>query len=216
MAININELPLVKDQKVTITVRGEVFNVLVRGWRKGQFIVLDLPRVGVEDFRIAPQTGVQLHFTKEGLFVNFETISLLSFVQSVTLLIVEYPRKFDSHNLRKNERFKANFLIKYHYDLDGQKIENSGIVRDISAGGILLTHTQQLAKENKLFFNYEGSHFGNIQNQLAEIRNIRKNPKSETSPLVTGIKWCDISPETEACIAKLIQSRSADRRNEMR
>jgi c-di-GMP-binding flagellar brake protein YcgR len=216
MALNINELPLVKDQKVTITVRGEVFNVLVRGWRKGQYIVLDLPRVGVEDFKIAPQTGIKLHFTKEGIFVNFETITIHSLVQAFTLLIIEYPRKFDSHNLRKHERFKANFPIGYHYELDGQKIEDSGIVRDISTGGILFTHTKQLTKEYKLCLNYENSQFGNIQNQMAEIRNIRKNPKSETSPFVTGIKWYDKSPETETSISKLTQSRLADRRNEKR
>ena len=216
MALNLNELPLVKDQKVTITVRGEVFNVFVRGWRKGHYIVLDLPRVGVEDFRIAPQTGIQLHFTKEGIFVNFKTITIHSLAQAVTLLVIEYPRKFDSHNLRKHERFKANFSFKYQYELDGQKIENSGIVRDISAGGILFTHTKQLVKESKLCLNYENFQFGNIQNEMVEIRNIRKNPKSETAPFVTGIKWCDISPETEASIAKLLQTRSADRRNEMR
>ena len=216
MSFNINELPLVKDQKVTITVRGEVFNVCVRGWRKGQYIILDLPKVGVEDFKIAPQTGIQLHFTKEGIFVNCHTTTIHSLIQAVTLLIIEYPRKFDSHNLRKNERFKANFPIKFHYELDGKKTEDVGIARDISAGGILFTHTKQLVKENKLFLNYENSHLGNIQNQMVEIRNIRKNPKSKTSPFVTGIKWCDVLPETEASIAKLVQSRSADRRNDVR
>jgi c-di-GMP-binding flagellar brake protein YcgR len=216
MAINMNELPLVKDQKVTITVRGEVFNVFVRGWRKGQYIVLDLPKVGVEDFRIAPQTGIKLHFTKEGIFVNFETTTIHSLAQAITLLVIEYPRKFDSHNLRKHERFKANLPFKFYYELDGQKIEGSGIVRDISAEGILFTHTQKLAKEYKLCLSFENSHCENIQNQMAEVRNIRKNPKSETAPFVTGIKWYDISPETKASIAKLVQSRSADRRNEIR
>jgi len=216
MSFNINELPLVKDQKVTITVRGEVFSVIVRGWRKGQYIVLDLPKVGVEDFKIAPQTGIKVHFTKEGIFVNFETISIHSLVQAITLLVIEYPRKFDSHNLRKHERFKANLPIKYFYELEGQKIENFGIIRDISAGGILFTHTQPLAKEYKLCLNYENSHYGKIQNQMVEIRNIRKNPKSKTAPFVTGLKWSDLSPETEAIIMKLVQSRSADRRNEQR
>jgi c-di-GMP-binding flagellar brake protein YcgR len=216
MAYKKQELPLVMGQKVTITVRAEVFNVLVRGWRKGQYVILDLPRVGVEDFRIAPQTGIQVHFTKEGLFVNFKATSILSFVQSITLLIIEYPRSFDSHNLRKHERFKANFPIRYHYEVDGQKVEDSGIIRDISANGILFTHTKQVTKENKLCFNFEIPHCGSIQNQMADIRNIRKNPKSETSPFVTGIKWRDISPETEASIAKLVQTRLADRRNEMR
>jgi c-di-GMP-binding flagellar brake protein YcgR len=216
MALNINELPLVKDQKVTITVRGEVFNVIVRGWRKGHYIVLDLPKVGIEDFKIAPQTGIKLHFTKEGIFVNFETISIHSLIQAVTLLVIEYPRKFDLHNLRKHPRFKANFALNYHYERDGQKIKDSGIVRDVSSGGILFTHTQHLEKEDKLFLDCENSPWGNIENQMVEIRNIRKNPKSKTAPFVTGLKWCDVSPETEASISKLVQSRSADRRNEKR
>jgi c-di-GMP-binding flagellar brake protein YcgR len=216
MAFNINEIPLVKDQKVTITVRGEVFSVFVRGWRKGQYIVLDLPRVGVEDFKIAPQTGINLHFTKDGRFVNFETTTIHSLAQAITLLVIEYPRKFDSHNLRKHERFKTNLPIKFHYELDGQKIEDSGIVRDISEEGILFTHTKQLAKECKLCLNFENSHCGDFQNQMAEVRNLRKNPKSETAPFVTGIKWHDILPETKASIVKLVKSRSADRRNEKR
>ncbi len=216
MAYKKEELPLVMGQKVTITVRGEVFSVLVRGWRKGQYIILDLPRVGVEDFRIAPQTGIQLHYTKEGLFVNFKSTSILSFVQAITLLIIEYPRTFDTHNLRKNERFKANIPIRYFYEEDGQRVEGFGIIRDVSSSGILFTHTKQLAKDNRLTLDFDIPHCGNVQGQVAEIRNLRKNPKSETSPFVTGLKWRDISPATEASITKFVQSRLADRRNDPR
>ena len=216
MAFKAVELPLTLGQKVTITVRGEVFTVLVRGWRQGQYVLLDLPRVGVEDFKIPPQIGIQVHFTKAGLFVSFKTTSILSFVQAISFLVIEYPRSFDSHNLRKHERFKANFPVRYHYEENGKKIEDSGIVRDISVSGILLTHTKQLVKENKLCLNFDIPSCGSIQNQMTEIRNIRKNPKSETSPFVTGIKWRDISPETEASITKLVQNRLVDRRNGMR
>lgn len=216
MAYTKQELPLVMGQKVTITVRGEIFQVFVRGWRQGQYIILDLPRVGVEDFRIAPQTGVQIHFTKEGLFVNFKSTSILSFVQAITLLIIEYPRTFDTHNLRKHERFKANIPVSYFFESEGQRSDGTGIIRDISQNGILFTHTKPIAKENRLTLSIDIPHCGSIQNQLADVRNLRKNPKSETSPLVTGIKWRDISPETEATITKFIQSRLADRRNEAR
>ena len=133
--------PFTLGQKVTITVRGEVFTVLVRGWRQGQYVLLDLPRVGVEDFKIPPQIGIQVHFTKVGLFVSFKTTSILSFVQAISFLVIEYPRSFDSHNLRKHERFKANFPLRYHYEEDGQKIEGSGIVRDISESGLLFSLT---------------------------------------------------------------------------
>jgi c-di-GMP-binding flagellar brake protein YcgR len=169
--------------------------------------------VGVEDFKIPPQIGIQVHFTKAGLFVSFKTTSILSFVQAISFLVIEYPRSFDSHNLRKHERFKANFPLRYHYEEDGKKIEGSGIVRDISANGILFTHTKQVFKENKLYLNFDIPSCGSIQNQMVDIRNIRKNPKSETSPFVTGIRWRDISPETEESITKLVQTRSVDRRH---
>ena len=97
-----------------------------------------------------------------------------------------------------------------------KKIEDSGIVRDISESGILFTHTKQVFKENKLCLNFDIPSCGSIQNQMVDIRNIRKNPKSETSPFVTGIKWRDISPETEESIKKLVQTRSVDRRNGIR
>ena len=216
MAFKALELPLKLGQKVTITVRGEVFTVIVRGWRQGQYVLLDLPRVGVEDFKIPPQIGIQVHFTKAGLFVSFKTTSILSFVQAVSFLIIEYPLSFDSHNLRKHERYKANFPLLYHYEEDGRKIEGSGIVRDISASGILFSHTKQVFKENKLCLNFDIPSCGSIQNQMVDVRNIRKNPKSETSPFVTGIKWHDILPETEESITKLVQSRAVDRRNEIR
>ena len=216
MAIKKEELPLALGQKITIKVRGEVFTVAVRGWYKGQYIIMDLPKVGADYFRVAPQTGIQIHFTKDGVFVNFKTISILSFVQAVTLLVVEYPIKFESHNLRKYERFKACFPVRYSYPIDGKKIEGSGIVRDISSGGILFTHSKQLAKENLLTFDFEVPKYGAIENQLGEIRNLRKNLKSEASQFVTGIKWRDLSPEREDILSQFIERRLADRRGEGR
>ena len=216
MAFKALELPLKLGQKVTITVRGEVFTVIVRGWRQGQYVLLDLPRVGVEDFKIPPQIGIQVHFTKVGLFVSFKTTSILSFVQAISFLVIEYPRSFDSHNLRKHERFKANFPLRYHYEEDGQKIEDSGIVRDISESGILFTHTKQVFKENKLCLNFDIPSCGSIQNQMVDIRNIRKNPKSETSPFVTGVKWKELSQESEVSLKQLISQRSKERRDNNR
>ena len=216
MAFKKEELPLLMGQKVTIKVRGETFTVAVRGWFKGQYIILDLPKVGVENFRVAPQTGVKVHFTREGLFVNFKSTSILSFVQAITLLIIEYPRTFDTHNLRKHERFKTNFPVRYSYVMGGQKFEHSGIVRDFSLGGILFTHEQQISKEVDLTLDFEVPKCGPIQNQVVEIRNVRVNPKSESAHYVTGIKWRNIPPEGDAIITQFVKMRVMDRRSENR
>jgi len=216
MAFKKDELPLSMGQRVTLKVRNEVFNVLVRGWSKGQYIILDLPKIGSDYFRIVPQTGLQIHFTKEGLFVNFKSSSILTFAQAISLLIIEYPRTIDTHNLRKHERFKANFTINFVNEIDNKKSENKGIIRDISSGGILFTHSQQVAKEDRLRFSFQVPKCGDVQDQLVEVRNIRKNPKSETSPYVTGVKWRKISPEAETIITNFVQMRLADKRNEAR
>ena len=213
MTFKKEELPLSMGQKVTLKVRNEVFNVLVRGWYKGQYIILDLPKVGSDYFRIVPQTGLQIHFTKEGLFVNFKSSSILTFVQSVSLLVVEYPRTVDTHNLRKHERFKANLVINFINEIDSKKNGNLGTIRDISSGGILFTHSQQVAKEDRLRFSFQIPKCGDVQEQLVEVRNIRKNPKSQNSPFVTGAKWRDISSETETIITNFVQMRLAERRN---
>mgnify|MGYP001423753556 CR=1 FL=1 len=216
MTFKKEELALSLGQRVTLKVRNEVFNVLVRGWCKGQYIILDLPKVGSDYFRIVPQTGLQIHFTKDGVFVNFKSSSILSFAQAISLLIIEYPRTIDTHNLRKHNRFKTNFSINYILEDDVKKKEDSGIIRDISSGGILFTHTRQVEKENLLRISFEVPKCGNIQGILAEVRNLRKNPKSETSPFVTGIKWRDMTSEAESIIKNFVQMRSSDKRSETR
>ena len=54
---------------------------------------------------------------------------------------------------------------------------------------------------------------GKIQQQLAEVRNIRKNPKSVTSPFVTGIKLRNLPSEVESMIKTFVQMRSSDKRS---
>ena len=216
MAFKKEEIPLSLGQRVTLKVRNEVFNVQVRGWCTGQYIILDLPKIGADYFRVAPQTGLQIHYTKEGIFVNFKSTSILTFVQAISLLIIEYPRDVDTHNLRKYARFKANLPVSYFSENDEQKKEDAGIIRDISSGGILFTHTRQIGKEDLLKITFEIPKGGKIQEQLAEVRNIRKNPRSETSPFVTGIKWRKLPSEVELLIKNFVQMRSSDKRGEGR
>ena len=216
MAFKKAEIPLSLGQRVTLKVRNEVFNVQVRGWCTGQYIILDLPKIGADYFRVAPQTGLQIHFTKEGVFVNFKSTSILTFVQAISFLIIEYPRDVDTHNLRKYARFKANLPVSYFSENDEQKKEDAGIIRDISSGGILFTHTRQIGKEDLLKITFEVPKGGKIQGQLAEVRNIRKNPRSETSPIVTGAKWRKLPSEVELLIKNFVQMRSSDKRGEGR
>ena len=203
-------------QKVTATIRGEVFSVAVRGWLKGQYVITDLPKVGGEAYRVAPQTGVQIHFIKEGLFVNFKSSASYALAQAISLLVIEYPRTFDMHNLRKFERFKANIPVTFFYEDGGAKFEDSGIIRDVSSGGALISHSRQLIKQNLIYVTADLPAGGGFQQQQAHVKNLRKNIKSESAPYVTGVKWDDLLPESEEGITKLIIQRSKDHREKPR
>jgi len=216
MAIKSSEIPFVMGQKVTANIRGENFPVCVRGWLKGQYVITDLPQVGGESYRVAPQTGVQIHFIKDGLFVNFKSSASIALAQPNALLIIEYPRAFDLHNLRKFERFKTNVPVTFFSEEGDKKFEDSGFLRDISSGGALISHTKEVAKQKLLSLSLELPTGGNIKLQKAGVQNLRKNPKSEFSPYVTGVKWKDILPETEEAISRFIAERSRERRENPR
>jgi c-di-GMP-binding flagellar brake protein YcgR len=212
VAIRNDEIPFVMGQKVTATIRGEVFAVSIRGWLKGQYVITDLPRVGVEAYRVAPQTGVQIHFIKDGLFVNFKSSSSYALAQAISLLVIEYPRTFDMHNLRKFERFKANIPVTFFYEEGDQKFEDSGLIRDVSSGGALISHSKQVTKKNLVCVTAELPAGGSFKLQKADVKNLRKNLKSDSAPYVTGVKWNGLLPESEDAIAKFVALRSKDHR----
>lgn len=216
MAIKTDEIPLVMGQKVTATIRGEVFSVHIRGWLKGQYVITDLPKVGGDVYRVAPQTGVQIHFIKEGLFVNFKSSASYALAQAISLLVIEYPRTFDMHNLRKSARFKGNIPVSFFCEEDGERFEDFGVIRDISSTGALISHKKQVDKHNLLYVTAELPGGGSIKEQKAGVKNLRKNPKSATSPFVTGIKWKDLLPESEGAITRFITQRSQEHRGKLR
>ena len=212
MAIKSSEIQFVMGQKVTPNIRGENFSVSVRGWLKGQYVITDMPKVGGESCRVAPQTGVQIYFIKDGLFVNFKSSTSLAVAPPNAFLIIEYPRTFDLHNLRKFERFKANIPVTFFSEEGDRKFEDFGILRDISSGVALISHTKEATKRKLLHVSVELPTGGSIKLQKAEVQNLRKNPKSESSPYVTGVKWKNLLPETEEGISKFITQRSMERR----
>jgi len=123
---------------------------------------------------------------------------------------------FDLHNLRKFERFKTNVPVRFYSEEGDQKFEDTGILRDISSGGALISHAMQVSKQRLLHVTAELPTGGGMNLQMAEVKNLRKNPKSESTPFVTGIKWKDLQPESDQAIANFITQRSKERRENSR
>ncbi|MDP6657742.1 MAG: hypothetical protein QF607_05230 [Nitrospinaceae bacterium] len=53
MAIIARDLPLTIAQKVTATIRGEKYNVSLRGWSVKEYLIVDFPSAPGEQFRVA-------------------------------------------------------------------------------------------------------------------------------------------------------------------
>ena len=150
--------------------------------------------------------------SKTACLFNFKSSTSLALAQPNVLLIIEYPRTFDLHNLRKFERFKTNIPVTFFSEEGDRKFEDFGILRDISSGGALISHTKEATKRKLLHVSVELPTGGSIKLQKAEVQNLRKNPKSESSPYVTGVKWKDLLPETQEGISRFVTQRSKERR----
>ena len=160
--------------------------------------------------RVAPQTGCAINYTIDGTFINFKTAVMHSFSQAVNLMIVEYPKNFDSHNLRRHQRQKAHFSARYGVG-NTTELSHQGTVRDISIQGALICHPHLLEKGNKITLALK-LQTGDLTGIQAEVRNVRKNPKNEAEPFVTGLQFVTPSDVHQRVLRDFVESRVANRR----
>lgn len=210
MATSSKDLPLTLGQKVTTTIRGQKYDVAIRGWNVNQYIITDGPLLNGEPLRLAPHTGCEVHFIREGEYVTFKTGVMLVYPHVVTLMLLEYPRTFERHNLRKTERLKANYPMSYSVTVANKVFTETGVIRDLSYTGALLTHKKPLQKENKIALQMSLDS-GMIEGLEALVQNVRHNPKSEKETYVTGVKFLNTSEQNRALLQKFIENRIMER-----
>jgi len=209
------DLPLDMGRRVMATLRGESYDIFIRGWAENRFIILDLPSVNGENIRVAPQTGCVVNYIRDGQMVSFRSSVIFSINQALSMMI-EYPKHFEIFNLRKHERFRANFPMTYSYELAGKMVQEKGSIRDVSMKGFLISHDKPLAKKSSIFISATFADFG-IENVECIVCNLKKR-KADKDVFVTGLKIENgISPENQEALKNLLRLRSgADRRKQPR
>lgn len=211
MAIITRELPLNVGQKLTATIRGEKYNVTLRGWAVKKYIITDIPATPNEQFRVAPQTGCTVNYMREGVFVNFKTQIIYALAQAASLMVLEYPKDFDLHNLRDNERYKVNFPFEYSLNIDGKTFVDKGTIRDLSIKGMLFCHKKILTKGDQISIMMDFPQ-GKLENLNGVVKNIRKNPRSDNEPYVTGVSFAELSETQYEIMGAFLKSRANERR----
>lgn len=207
MAFQPKDLPLSLGMKITTSIRGQKYDVFVRGWYVGRYIITEAPLVNGEPPRLAPNTGCEVHFIKEGDYFTFKTFVMFIYPQVVTLMIIEFPKIVETYSLRKSKRLKANFPVEFSYTEAKKNFTEYGILRDLSLTGALITHKKVLLKDTKLTLK-TNLPSGSLHNQEAVVQNVRHNPKSETETYVTGLKFAVVTEENKAILQKYLEEQA--------
>ena len=162
-------LHLALGKKVQATLRGEKYQVALRGWVEDEYLIVDYPQFQGDFVKIAPLTGCSLSFTSEGTYFDFKTLVLYAVAQPVRLMVLEYPKSFTSYKLRKNNRHKANFPFSFSIEGAASEKTFTGTIRDLSLSGALVTHSQPLTKGDDLSLAVNLA-FGELSNVKAQVQ----------------------------------------------
>jgi c-di-GMP-binding flagellar brake protein YcgR len=198
-------------KKIRATVRGEKYPVALRGWVEDEYLIVDYPHFQGDLVKIAPLTGCSLHFTSDGTYFDFKTLVLYAVVHPVRLMVLEYPKSFTSHKLRKNNRHKANFPFSFSVEGEASEKILTGTIRDLSLSGALVTHSQRLTQGDDLRLSVNLK-FGELSNVKAQVRNVRKNPGSKSEPFVTGLEFSKLTPAQDKILREFMGTRMGERR----
>jgi c-di-GMP-binding flagellar brake protein YcgR len=199
-------------KKVQATIRGEKYQVALRGWVEDEYLIVDYPHFQGGYVKVAPLTGCSLSFTANGTFFDFKALVLYSVAQPVRLMVLEYPKSFTSYQLRKNNRHKANFPCSFFVEGGTSEKTSTGTIRDLSLSGVLITHSEPLTKGDNLRLNVNLT-FGELSDTKVQVRNVRKNPGSKREPFVTGLEFSKLSPEQDKILRQFMGTRMEERRN---
>ena len=202
-------------KKARATLRGEKYQVALRGWVEDEYLIVDYPHFQGDIVKIAPLTGCSLSFTSDGIYFDFKTLVLHTVVHPVRLMVLEYPKSFTSYKLRKNNRHKANFPFSFSVEGGASETAFTGTIRDLSLSGALITHSQRLTKGDDIRLNVNLA-FGELSDVKAQVRNVRKNPGSKSEPFVTGLEFSKLSPGHDKILRQFMGTRMGERRRDGR
>ena len=195
--VSSRSLPLAVGQKIMAVIRGQGYELSIRGWRKDSFIIIDEPSYTGTD--AVSYSGCDVSYIREGEKVEFKTM-ILTHSHAPTFLILDYPREFHISSLRKRERIHSHIPISYT-DVDAAL--RYGTFRDITLQGALITHSHLLAKDSKIVINAELK-LGVLDGLEAVVRNIRINASRKEDPCMTGVMFENISEKNLDTLQEII------------
>jgi hypothetical protein len=112
---------------------------LVRGWKNGVYILMEMPDLRWKQNDPNPIVG---RTSSEGKYYGFTT-KYIGALPEVNLIILEYPDDIIDNVLRTTERYAVTLPVTLTARNRGKEFTYQGVITDLSKGGCLVRSSQR-------------------------------------------------------------------------
>ncbi len=124
---------------------------VIRGYRKGRFILIDSPFQGKESILSVPGESCVIRFLSDGKVFGFTSALLKTYTTPASLCAIQYPEKIESVSVRQSNRIPVFFPGSVSA---GSKAPVPGALVDLSAnGGCFIVRHLVVSKGESLNLN---------------------------------------------------------------
>lgn len=197
--------------EINLKIRGQDLKSIIRGWKPGVYLLIDLPIADGDYLKVIPETTVSFRFVNEGNVFSC-VASVMSFLkQPANLMILDFPTRYEKYPLRKNMRLSTK-LPGIFYRLtsvkpEEKKMQHKATVLDISPTGALLTSKLNLESSSRIALSIKLSSMDKVTNILSIVKDTSKDKTiNEESYYITGVQFQNVDEESKLKILNFINS----------
>ncbi|MBF0635559.1 MAG: PilZ domain-containing protein [Nitrospinae bacterium] len=119
---------------------------LVRGWKDGAYILMEMPDLRWKQNDQSPIVG---RASRGGKYYGFTT-KYLGVLPEINIVILEYPEDIVDSVLRTTERYPVTLPVTLSAKNKGKEFTYQGVITDLSKGGCLI-RSQRSFSVNETF-----------------------------------------------------------------
>ncbi len=159
---------------IKIEIEGKIYNTSLRGMKEGEYLIIDTPAKQGSYISLHKDMGCVIRYIHEGEVFGFVTYVMKNFIEPIRTVLLEYPKKIESKNLRHSKRIETFIPVKIISDAEK---EGKGYIVDMSISGCRI-HVNgnidyQPNHDINLSFNLPTSE--EIKNMAGRVKNVMSN-----------------------------------------
>jgi len=167
----------------------------VRGWKTGQYIILDHPAAKGSNVPVSPDAKCTLRYVSEGKVTSFTTTGITVMRRPLNIFVIEYPQSIHSQiSLRKHKRMKCTTptTIRVLGPGIGDETVSKGMILGMSLGGLLVSSMNDIPLESEVAFDFEFLTGGKVERLRTRMKNKRIDMTSLDFPFICGCEFLEI------------------------